>query len=162
MSKETPKIDKGLADEFEKLIEEEGRRIRPEEQLKKTLWVLSMLEREKKINLDTKLDELVDIIEERKEELNETNAYAKSIALSHDTDEMGSELHKIAEEEAEKAKRLLSYIDSALAVLSPMKESGYYPEKKVKDLQSELGNNLKVREAQVEYDEERQRGGSEN
>lgn len=159
MSKEAPKIDNELAKEFDTLIKEESRRIRPEEQLKRALWVLSMLERENKINLDTKLNELVDIIEERKKELNETNAYAKSAVLGHATDEIGSELRKVAEAEAETAKRLLNYIDSALAVLMPMKESGYYPEKTVKDLQSELGNNLKVREAQTEYDEERQRKG---
>lgn len=157
MSKETPKIDKELADEFDKLIKEESRRIRPEEQLKKALWVLDMLKQEKKINSDTKLNELVEVIKERKTELQETNAYAKNVALSHTTDETGSELRKVAEEEAETAKRLLNYIDSALAVLVPMKESGYYPEKTVKDLQSELGNNLKVRETQVKYDEERQR-----
>ncbi len=47
MSKETPKIDVGVAKEFDELVKEEGRKIGPEEQLRKTIWALEVLKQEK-------------------------------------------------------------------------------------------------------------------
>ncbi|KKR02324.1 MAG: hypothetical protein UT29_C0004G0017 [Candidatus Yanofskybacteria bacterium GW2011_GWA1_39_13] len=161
MSKEIPKIDEELVKEFDTLIKEEGRKIKPEEQLKKALWGLDALKLEGRINSGTTLDELVQIVEERTKELLETNAYAKSTTQGLAVEEMSSELHDIAEKEAETAKRLLSYMESAFALLKPMQMSEYYLENTLKDVESRFRSSLKVRENQADYDEEKKRSGTE-
>lgn len=161
MSKEIPKIDEELVKEFDTLIKEEGRKIEPEEQLKKALWGLDSLKLEGKISSGTTLDELVEIVEERIKELRETRAYAKSTTLGQAVEEMNSELHDVAEKEIETAKRLLNYMESALGLLKPMQLSEYYLENTLKDVESRFRSSLKVRENQADYDEERKRSGTE-
>jgi len=160
MSKEIPKNDQGLVKEFDTLIKEEGRKIEPEEQLKKALWGLDVLKSESKISSGTTLDELVEIVEERMEELRETNAYAKNTTMGQAVEEINSELHDIAEKEAETAKRLLSYMESAFALLKPMQMSEYYLGNTLKDVESRFRSSLKAMENQTEYDEERKRNGT--
>ena len=159
MSKEILKIEKGLTGEFNDLIQEEGKKIVFEERLKKTLRALDVLQQEKKISLETKLDELVQIVKERQRELRDSDAYAKDTAQSPATDEMSTELRDIAQKESAKVKRLLNHIDTALDYLVRRKESGYYPDKTLKDILSDLKNNLKTRETQTEFDEQKKRNG---
>ena len=76
MSKETFKIDSGLAKEFDELVQDEGRKIEPEERTRKTLWALDVLKQENKINSETTLTELIQIIENRKKKLKQTKTYS--------------------------------------------------------------------------------------
>ena len=160
MSKEVPKIDEELVKEFDALVKEEGRKIEPEEQLKKALWGLDALKLEGKISSGTTLDELVEIVEERIKELRETRAYAKSTTMSPAVEEMDSELREVAEKEFETAKRLQSYMEAVFSLIKPMQMSEYYLENTLKDVESRFRSSLQVRENQTEYDEERKRGGS--
>ena len=162
MSQETPKIDNKLVNKFDELIQEEGRKIEPEEQIKKALWAFDSLKQENKINFETTLEKLIQVIEDRKRELRQTMAYAKDVAESPATDEVGIGLHGIAKEEAETAKRLLGYMEAAWSLLMPMKMSmgDYYSEISLGDVQNKLRKDLSAKEDQTDLEEKQKRGGS--
>ena len=120
---------------------------------------MDALKSEGRINSSTTIDEIIQIVEERQKELRETNAYAKNTTQGLAVEEMGSELHDIAEKEAETAKRLLSYVEALFALLKPIQMSEYYLENTLKDIETRFRSALKVRENQTEYDEERKRNG---
>lgn len=159
MSNENPKTNGELIKEFDVLIRGEGRKIESEEQIKKALWALDVLQQEEKIGPETNLTELIQVVRERKKELQETSAYAKGAFENLTTDEAGVELRKIAEEEAVTAKRLLGYMEAAWALLMPMKMSGYFSEATLEKIRDRLVEGLKIREASVDYDEKEKRNG---
>ncbi len=160
MSKETPKIDNELAREFDELVQSESRKIKPEEQARRALWALDALKQESRINSETKLIEVIRVIEERKSELRQTIAYAKDTSKSPATDKADTEFHKIAETEAETAERLLGYMEAAWSALMPMKMEGYDSETPLRQIQEKLKAELIVREAKVDQSEENRRHGN--
>ena len=160
MSKEAFKIDSGLAKEFDELVQDEGRKIEPEERTRKTLWALDVLKQENKINSETTLTELIQIIEKRRRELRQTNAYAKDTLQNPVTDETDAELHKVAEEESKTSERLLNYMEAAWSKLMPMKISEDYSETTLNYIRDKLERDLKLREININHDEEKKRRGN--
>lgn len=157
MSKETLKVDAGLAKEFDELVQAEGRKIRPEEQTRKAIWALDTLKQENSINSETKLAELIRIIEDRKRELRQTATYAKDTAEGRTADEADAELHEVAQKEAAKAERLLGYMEAASSTLMLLKTKGRDLETPLSQIRSRLEEELEIMESAVDRSEESQR-----
>lgn len=157
MSKEIFKVDKELANEFDELIQDEGRKIEPEERTRKALWALDTLKQEKKINSETTLKELIQIVENRKKELRQTNAYAKDTLQNPVTDEVNVELHKVAKEEAKTSERLLGYMEAVWSKLILMKMSSHDPETPLSQIQDKLKGELQIMKTAIDRSEESQR-----
>src|ERR1700675_300843 len=145
MAKETLKaVDTQLAKEFGKLIEEQERKIAPEERIRKTLWGLSALEQEDRITGETTLQELILAVEERKRELRQSIAYAKDTIQSKTADKTDSELHKVAKEEAAKAERLLGYMEATSSALMVLKLNDVDMEKPMSQIRERLKGELEI------------------
>ncbi len=159
MSKEKPKIetDSELAEEFEGLVKEEGRKIAPEEQLKRCIWALETLKQEKRASPDMKIGELLKVISERIEELTKTLAYAEETARSRTGDETDFELHEVAKKEVEIAKRLLGYFQAAWFILKPMSMDSYNSYLIFKDIEEMWQREKAAKEFIVDQDEEMRR-----
>ncbi|MBI2068840.1 MAG: hypothetical protein HYT67_01920 [Candidatus Yanofskybacteria bacterium] len=157
MPKETLKIDSELIQEFGRLVEDEGRKIEPEERTRKTLWALDALKQENKINSDTTLSEAILTIEERKRELRQTIAYAKETAQGRATDEAAAELHDVAQKEAATAQRLLGYLEAASSTLILMKTKGRDLDTPMSQIRERLEGELEVMETALDRNEESRR-----
>lgn len=157
MSNETPKIDKGLAKEFDELVKEEGGKITPEEQLRKSIWALEVLKQEKKVNPETTFEELIRIIDERIIELKQTIVYAEDTANSGAGDETDTELHDVAQKEVETSKRLLDYMQAAWFSLKPMSMDQYNSYRNFKDIEDMLKREQVAKEFIVDQDEKMHR-----
>lgn len=149
MSKEGPKIDLELTREFDKLIEAEGRKLELENRLRNALWALDTLKSEKLIGPKTTLEELINIIEERKKELRQSSAYAENTALG-----AKGELHDIAFGESKTAKRLLVYMEAVLALLMLHKLRGYNTEDPIGKFEDSLKKELEKMEADMDKRED--------
>ncbi len=157
MSKETPKIDVDMINEFGRMMQAEARTIEPEERLRKTLWALDTLKQENRINSETTLEELIRIIEERKRELRQTAAYAKDTARAEVAEEMGTELRAVAKKEVATAERLVSYMEAASSELILMRTKGRDPETPLSQIRERLEGELEIMETAVDRSEEAQR-----
>lgn len=157
MSKETPKIDNELVKEFDDLVQNEGRKIAPEEQLRKSIWALEALKHEKKVNPDMTLEELLRVLNERMDELKKTIVYAEETARSRTGDEADVELHEVAKKEVEVAKRLLGYLQAAWFMLKPMSMDKFTSYMTFKDVEAMWKKEQVAKEFFINQDEEMRR-----
>ncbi len=158
MSKEQPKIDnEQLAKEFDEIVKEEGQKIAPEEQLRRSIWALEALKQENKVSPDMKIDELLKVLSERIEELTKTLAYAEDTASSRTGDETDAELHEVAKKEVEISKRLLGYLQAAWFMLKPMSMDSYNSYMTFKDIEERFKREQAAKEFLVNQDEEMRR-----
>lgn len=157
MAREKPKIDVEITQEFGRLVETEARKIEPEEKTRRAVWALDTLKQEGRISDGTTFAELVRTIEERKQELRQTIAYAKETVSGSATEDMSAELNKVAKEEAETAGRLVSYLEAASSILMVMKTRGYDQEAPLSQIRERLKGELEIMETAVDRSEEGQR-----
>lgn len=157
MAKEKPKIDVEITQEFGRLVETEARKIEPEERTRRAIWALDTLKQEGRVNDRTTFSELMRVIEERKQELRQTIAYAKETASGPATEDMSVELNKVAKEEAATAKRLVSYLEAASSILMVMKTRGYDQEAPLSQIKERLKGELEIMETAVDRSEESRR-----
>lgn len=157
MSKEQPKIDDELAKEFDDLVGEEGSKIAPEEQLKRSIWALEVLKQDGKVSPDMMIGELVAVLSERIEELTKTLAFAEETARSRSGDETDAELHEVAKKEVETAKRLLGYLQAAWFTLKPMSMDTYNSHMTLKDVEGMLKREQEAKEFLINQDEKMRR-----
>lgn len=162
MSKEQPKIDSEVANEFDELVREEGRKIAPEEQLKRSIWALEALKQDGKVSPDMKIDELLNVLSERIEELTKTLAFAEETARSRTGDKTDAELHEVAQKEVQTAKRLLGYLQAAWFLLKPMSADSYGSSYMTfKDIEERLKREQTAQEFLVDQDEKIRRRNNE-
>lgn len=162
MSKEQPKIDNELTKEFDELVKEEGQKIAPEEQLKRSIWALEVLKQEGRVSPDMMVGELIGVISERIEELTKTLAFAEETARSRTGDETDVKLHEVAKKEVETAKRLLGYLQAAWFLLKPMSMDSYGSSYMTfKDIEERLKREQAAKEFLVDQDEKIRRRNNE-
>ncbi len=158
MNKEQLKIDnEELSNKFDELVREEGRKIAPEEQLKRCIWALEMLKQENKVSPDMNMDDILRVVSERIEELTNTLAYAEETVRSQTNDEINVELHEVAKKEVETAKRLLGYMQAAWFLLKPMSMDSYISYATVKDIEERLKREQVAKQFLIDQDEEMRR-----
>lgn len=158
MPDEKPKIDVDLTKEFQELIDDQERKINPEERIRKALWALEVLKNEKKINSGTIFSELIKILEDRKEELRQSDAYAADASRGKVMDEVGNEFNSLAKKEVETSKRLLSYMEAAWGMLMLLQiTEAYDPGAPLSQVTERLKGELEIMESAVGRREENQR-----
>ncbi len=150
--------DSDLSRQFNTLLDEQLFKTTVEDFTRNASYGLEMLLMEKKINSETKLEEVVEVIEKRIKELQRDLALADSVAKSPASEETDKEFHNIAKNEAEKTARMLKYMDITFEVLDKLKEQGFDQDTSVSLIQATLEKRLERIEKAMDKNETEKRG----